>query len=208
MGNTGRTTKVICAFATALVFLIPLSRANAQPQELSFKDLPNEMRDVIKKTQKRCAEWSGEAHDESDLSRVSIIDLDGTGSKDIILSHRNICRYLVRGGNCDTWGCDLSIWKQVEDRKWSKVLDEHVTGEPWVSMTPEGTLEALGISMVGGNKQCVAEETEENSKPICSALLFRRSRQWAWLPLRDAVLTKSGSYAWEGLWANNSEQLT
>jgi hypothetical protein len=92
------------------VFATLSTTAYAQISQLEYDQLPKEIRDEVDETRAACKKLGAE-DDPYFGSGLQIIDLDGKGSRDILLDYQHVCNGWFKGGNCSNRGCDLRIWK-------------------------------------------------------------------------------------------------
>jgi hypothetical protein len=70
---------------------------------------------------------------------IQEIDLEGRGSRDILVDSEYVCSDWIKGGNCSNRGCDLMIWKQTGRSSWKKIFDKHLIGRrKFVSVDENG----------------------------------------------------------------------
>lgn len=163
-------------FAAAFlsVALMPIG-AVAQPAQMPFSDLPRDVVDTVRQIRRAC---DREGYASSDEAGISFVDLDHTGGTDIILSAQHVCDEMVKGANCSTGACGLSIWKQVGPREWRRVFDETVAPDPLIATDSQnrfgGLIVTLYVGIDGKNPYC--------SLPVggkfCGAMLVRRNGKW------------------------------
>jgi hypothetical protein len=88
------------------VFATLSTTAYAQISQLEYDQLPKEIRDEVDETRAACKKLGAE-DDPYFGSGLQIIDLDGKGSRDILLDYQHVCNGWFKGGNCSNRGCDL-----------------------------------------------------------------------------------------------------
>lgn len=95
---------------SALLWQSQHNFANARTTERLFDLLPREARIQISATRQFCKE-AGAAAPQSVDDGLSSIDLNGDGSRDILLDWQYIACGVAGGGGCSNRGCDLEIYK-------------------------------------------------------------------------------------------------
>jgi hypothetical protein len=99
----------------------PLSPALSQSSGMQFKDLPPEVRKHADGIRQRCRDLGGggafRLHHR--MQGISVIDLDGDGSRDLMVDTIDLCNSCHFGANCSNrGGSDMLIWKQSGRRSW------------------------------------------------------------------------------------------
>lgn len=179
--------RILAFLLLALPLLTTPSRAQGG---LSFNQLPKDVRQTIRSTQEACLEMDPENKTNADMSGVSFIDLDGSGGTDIIVSHRYVCRWPVKGAGCSTGGCSFEIWKQTGDRKWGKVLEETEIANPWIAES-DGKLQAIGLSTLQYSGRCDGRNGD-GPKKVCNYILTRKNNKWEWIDLERGLQPQRG----------------
>lgn len=160
-----------------ILFLFPTRSGTLQTDE-EFQNVPTEVRDIVLKTRKLCQGLGAKLPDEQ-LHGVRFIDLDGDGSKDIVLDAKEICGRRIAEANCSYYGCDLIIWKQTGKTSWERIFNEHVW-EYFLSVSSSDRFRLLAVSIPDGNSFC---ETETDAMS-CDAIVLRKNKSWVWEPIR------------------------
>jgi hypothetical protein len=102
----------------ALASHFHVSPASAQQQTMRFQDLPREVRSHVDEIRRSCKELDADFKPYDAMQGISVIDLNGDGSRDLMVDNEEVCNSHMAGANCSNRGCDLIIWKQaggVED---------------------------------------------------------------------------------------------
>jgi hypothetical protein len=115
-------------FLIALLVLADcMNSAPGAQFEFEFNQLPKEVRETVRDIRAACKELGADDPYAPDAG-IQLVDLDGRGSRDILLDAEHVCSDWIKGGNCSNRGCDLMIWKQTDKNSWKKVFDEHLVG--------------------------------------------------------------------------------
>jgi hypothetical protein len=169
---------------TSLVLFGPGSYTGsvaAQTNQNLFDLLPRQARQQILEVR----QWCKEAGTETTYidSGLQPIDLNGDGSRDIIVDWKHVACGAAGGGGCSNRGCNLEIYKRVGKASWKQVFSEYVS-QLFVSQTYKGKLLLLAISLVESNSKCRAAPTDPPSHERCDALIFWRKGTWQWRPIK------------------------
>jgi hypothetical protein len=88
--------------------------------------LPADLRSYVNEVRQRCKELDSASQPHEVMQGIWPLDLDGNGSHDFMVDAQQLCNGWLKGGNCTNRGCDLKIWKKVDQRVWRKIFDEHL----------------------------------------------------------------------------------
>jgi hypothetical protein len=128
----------------------------SKAQELaSFSQLPNAVRDLAAEVRDSCKEIEPDMKLDSETSGIQIVDLNGDGSRDIVVDNEELCGSLrLAGGNCSNRGCDMTIFKEVPKGRWQKIFQEHLYAKfiaiDWETMR----LQLMVASIYAGDPRC------------------------------------------------------
>jgi hypothetical protein len=194
-----RKSKLQHAVMTLMLVGLVLSLAESafpqsEKEDILFDKLPVVEQNKITQARQECkAGEAWPADDYKGFSRANLdkglmgVRLNGDKLVSVLISYERICNFIVPAANCSNRGCDLVIYRQTEPAKWIKVFNEHVRPEVLVSLDYNDGLRLLGVSIVGGNKQCVAKEIAPASHMYCDALVYWRCRPECGWNLRCAI---------------------
>ena len=90
--------------------------------DLQFSQLPKEIRDHAVEVRKSCKELSGEDIKFDEMQGISVLDLKGDGSRDIVVDNEGLCGSHMAGANCSNRGCDVRIYKGTSTGQWRKIF--------------------------------------------------------------------------------------
>ena len=116
------------------------------------------------------------------MQGFTTIDLDGDGSRDLMVDTVDLCNRCFFGANCSNrGGSDLVIWKQVGRRSWKKVFDHHLYRK-FISLNGERQkFQLMAVSIYAGSPQCKpAPGKDYRSGQACDALVRYRDGNWVW----------------------------
>jgi len=173
-----RTIFGILIFGVATLSQVPGSdRAAAQTRQSLLNLLPADVQSNIRAARDSC----GTADSYADAG-LQMIDLNGDGSRDIIVDWAYVGCGAAGTTGCSNAGCDLEIFKQTGPTSRKRIFAEHVSGH-FVSVGKRFRL--LAVHLVGGDARCKGEPIYEGSpKTFCDALVFWRRGTWAWQPIK------------------------
>ncbi len=94
-----------------IIFAVPVLAEHApawgQQGSLRFEELPTEVRSHINKIRQAC-KWQEELDPDFSpydfMQGVTVIDLDGDGSRDLMVDNEHICNGRLIGGTCSNSG--------------------------------------------------------------------------------------------------------
>jgi hypothetical protein len=176
--------RVLAIFLVAQVGVYTIGFAAAevpgQRFPLQYEQLPSDLRSYVDQTRRLCKEQDDNSLPADLMSGISFIDLDGNGSKDLMVEAAQLCAGEIKGGNCSNRGCDLKIWKQVGQRSWRPILDEHVS-RSFISLNDKGGLRLIAVSVWAGRPQCEPVDGKNyTSGQSCDAIVRYKGGKWAW----------------------------
>ena len=181
---TSRTIFLLgIAVALLFVFSFEFKSASAQQQDIQFQQLSKDVRGEINEVRQSCKDLDPNFKPNDEMQGITIIDLNGDGSLDLVVDNKYLCNEPMRGANCSNRGCDLTIWKQQDRTSWKKSFAEHVS-QYFLSVTYQGRFRLLAVSVVGGNAQCKALPTHPEANESCDALVYHRQGRWVWQPIK------------------------
>src|ERR1700754_3733750 len=113
--------------AGALLCMVSMLPAAAQNLTQSqYDQLPQEVRNTVRDIRNSCKEDDPDFKPHAIDQGITVVDLDGRRSKDIMLDSENVCNGAHAGANCSNRGCDLVIWKQTSRNSWKMIFKEHL----------------------------------------------------------------------------------
>jgi hypothetical protein len=157
--------------------------AFAQPS-LEFRQLPKEIRDRAIDVRRGCKELNPEMT-FNDMQGITVVDLKGDGSRDIVVDNEGLCGVHMSGGNCSNRGCDLLIYKEQQKGQWRKIFEEHLYDKhlaiDWQTMK----LQLMVASIYAGDPRChPIPKKEYTSGKSCNLIVTYRNNGWNWQLIR------------------------
>jgi hypothetical protein len=146
-----------------------------------FGLLPLKAQNEIREVRNACNEIGLKKPYPLDDDGLSEIDLNGDGSRDIVVDWKYVACGRPSYG-CSNRGCTLEIYRQTGRNSWKKVFSEQVI-QYFMSATYRGRFRLLAVSIVGGNSRCKAPPVEPISHAYCDALVFWKGH-WVWEPIK------------------------
>ncbi len=170
------------AMPPASHFLV--NSASAQQQTMRFQDLPKEVRNHVDEIRQSCKELDPEFKPYDAMQGINVIDLNGDGSRDLMVDNEEVCNSHMAGANCSNRGCDLIIWKQAGGA-WKTVFKEHLHRK-FISLASDtGRFQLMAASIYAGDPKCKPDPRKEyTSGKSCDLLITYRNGQWVWQPIR------------------------
>jgi hypothetical protein len=118
---------------------------------------------------KECEEMSTGRKTNLPWRGITIVDLSGDGSHDVIWDAYKLCGSPKTGANCDKWDtCPFEIWKQVQRTQWQRVFSQMVRDEKFLSIT-DNVFKFMSIQIHGRNPYCRVDTTAKY--PACDVTL-------------------------------------
>jgi len=158
--------------------------ASAQQQSMQFRQLPSKVSSDVKRIRKLCKGFNRKFKPYNLMHGITVIDLEGDGSRDLLMDARRLCNDWMPGANCSKRGCDLTIWKQVRRRSWTKVFDEHLHRK-FISLGGGQRFQLIVASVYAGSPQCKpGPDASHPSGENCDVLIRYRNGKWIWTKIK------------------------
>ena len=169
-------------YATVLLACCFLPQAQAVAQELlTFSQLPAIVQKHVKDVRQSCKEMGDDKSTDDEMQGIRTFYLTGERKAAVLVANRNVCSGVYRGANCDTYGCDLLVFASDSNGQWTKIFDEPVTGQYFLSISAKSEFILAALSVTGKySKLCGG--TGKSS--YCDFLLFWKQGRWVWQKLR------------------------
>jgi hypothetical protein len=155
----------------------------APAQEMTqqqYDQLPKELRDTVREIRASCKELDPEFKPYAIDQGITIVDLEGTRSRDIMLDAEDVCNGRMAGANCTNRGCDLKIWKQTGATSWRKIFDEHLHRK-FISLSEDNRFRLMAVSIYAGDPRCKPNpKASHTSGQSCDLLVYYRNHAWVW----------------------------
>jgi hypothetical protein len=162
---------IAAAALSALVVYYSCSAAFAQAKSMQYQELPSEIRKYADDVHRSCKEQDDSSQPYDLMQGIMVLDLDGSGARDLIVDAEALCNSWIKGGNCSNRGCDLKIWKQTGQRSWRIVFDQHVSRK-FISTNEKDRLNLMALSIFAGSPQCEPERGKQyTSGQMCDVLV-------------------------------------
>lgn len=162
---------IAATMQSALVVFFSSSAAFAQAKSMQYQQLPPEIRKYADDIHRSCKEQDDSSQPSDLMQGIQVIDLDGSGARDLLVDAETLCNGWIKGGNCSNRGCDLKIWKQTGQRSWRVVLDQHVSRK-FISTSEKDRLNLMALSINAGSPQCEPERGKQyTSGQMCDVLV-------------------------------------
>jgi len=149
---------------------------------MQFKNLPPEVRKYADGIRQRCRDLGGAFRLHDTMQGISVIDLDGDGSQDLMVDTIDLCNSCHFGANCSNrGGSDMLIWKHAGRRSWKKIFNHHLYRK-FISLGGEnGKFQLMAVSIYAGSPQCrPAPGKDYLSRDVCDALVRYRNGKMVW----------------------------
>ena len=175
----------VAASAVFLAFIFQVNTALAQQREMQFQELPSEVQKHINAVRQSCKELDPDFKPYDAMQGIEVIDLNGDGSRDLLVNNEYVCNGRMAGANCTNRGCDLLLWKQVGGRFWKKIFQEHLYRN-FVSINGETRrFQLMAVSIYAEDPRCKPIPRKEyTSGKSCDLLVSYRNGQWVWELIR------------------------
>jgi hypothetical protein len=168
------------ALVTALLSIPPAFGQS----DLTFAQLPSEVRDHATQVRAACKEENAELK-FSDMQGIQILSLKGDGARDIVVDNEGLCGVHLAGANCSNRGCDLAIYKEVTKGRWRKVFGEHVHDKFLAIDWEQMRLQLMIAVIYAGDKRCQPNPNRiYTSGMSCNLIVTWRGDGWNWQLIR------------------------
>jgi hypothetical protein len=147
---------------------------------MKYQQLPAEIRSYIDEIHDRCQETDPEFRLFDTMEGISVITLEGRGSRDLMVDAQRLCNdQWIKDGNCTNRGCDLKIWKQTGAKSWKKVFDEHLHRK-FISVIDD-RFRLMAASVYAGDAHCNPDPKKfYTSGQSCDVMIYYRNGNWVW----------------------------
>lgn len=174
-----RLTSFIVILLLASCFFI---KAPAVAQELlAFNQLPAVVLKHVKEVRQSCKKLNDSESIYDEMQGIRTFYLTGERTIAVLVDNRNVCSGIYKGANCHTYGCNMLVFANTPNDQWSKILDEPVTGQLFLSISVKSEFILAALSVTGKySKLCGGT----GQSPYCDYLLFWKQGRWTWQRLR------------------------
>jgi hypothetical protein len=149
-------------------------------QSPGFSDLPKAIRDHAIEVRKTCKEANPEMT-FNDMQGITIVDLKGDGSRDIVVDNEGLCGVHMAGYNCSNRGCDMTIYKETSRGQWRKNFDEHLYDKHLAIDWDTMRLQLVVASIYAGDPRCKPTPNKfYTSGKSCNVIVTYRNGKWNW----------------------------
>src|SRR5437867_2768869 len=94
-----RAVSTLAAAAAASVLLWQFDPALGQMPELKYQQLPIEVRSYVEKVRESCKELDAESAASDQMQGITVVDLAGDGSRDLMVDAEHLCNSWMKGAN-------------------------------------------------------------------------------------------------------------
>jgi hypothetical protein len=169
-------TRVWCLAAAIVLFLGVAAKA----EELTFLQLPKEVRDLAIEVRNRCREQVPESKFD-DLQGIQVVHFSGDSARDIIVDNETLCNSPLPAANCSNRGCDMTIYKEISKGHWRKIFDEHLHAKfvalDWDTMR----FQLMIASISAADPRCQPDPRKNyTSGQSCNLIATYRNNRWNW----------------------------
>ena len=140
---------------------------------------PAAVKDLLQDVRHRCREAGHRPLDVPGLG-ITILDLNGDGSRDILLQAWQVCDFPTKEAGCNTGGCEMQIFKQVGKRRWTKIFDETLDPQIFLSASKEGHLNLMAVSV----SHKIKARCPDPSGNECDYLVYWKKNGFVWERIR------------------------
>ena len=173
--NPVKAQTIAALILSAFAICFSISDALAQAKSMQYQQLPPEVRKYTDDIHRSCKEQDDQSQPSDLMQGIQVIDLDGTGARDLLVDAEGLCNSWIKGGNCSNRGCDLKIWKQTGQKSWRVVFDQHVSRK-FISTSEKDRLNLMALSINAGSPQCEPERGKQyTSGQMCDVLVRYRN---------------------------------
>jgi hypothetical protein len=166
--------------ALVLACLSLTARAQAESfLSLDPAEFPTAVKNALQQVRDACREAEHQSFDDPQVG-ITILDLNGDGSKDILLQASSACEFPTKGAGCNTAGCDLQIFKQVGNRQWKMIFDETLGEQPFLSASETGHFNLMAVSV----SRKIGARCSDPSGTGCDFLIYWKKNKFVWERIR------------------------
>ncbi|MFA5899188.1 MAG: hypothetical protein WC829_08750 [Hyphomicrobium sp.] len=167
---------------TALVLSCLALTASARAESfltLDPSEYPAAVNTALQQVRSGCRD---EGHQPLDYPQagVTVLDLNGDGSKDIFLQAWQACDFPTKGAGCNTAGCVVQIFKQVGNRQWRMIFDETLDPQFFLSASEAGHFNLMAASV----SRKISDRCPDPSGSVCDYLLHWKRNKFVWERIR------------------------
>ena len=162
------------------VCLIANTQAVAE-ELLTFDQLPAAVQKLVKGVRQSCKGMNDKESVYDEMQGIRTFYLTGERTVAVLVDSRNVCSGVYKGANCHTWGCDLLIFANTSDGRWTKIFDEPVTGQLFLSISVKSEFILAALSITGKHPKFCGGTGQS---AYCDYLLFWKQGRWVWQELR------------------------
>lgn len=168
-----KMAKVITLVLCCLTLATPARTESFLSMDSS--EFPAAVNGALQEVRNVCKENGHQPLDDPQAG-ITIIDLNGDGSKDIFLQAWQACDMPTKEAGCNTAGCVVQIFKQVGDHQWKVIFDETVDPQFFLSTSKEGRFNLMAVSV---NRK-ISNRCSDPSGNVCDYLLHWKRNKFIW----------------------------
>ena len=145
---------------------------------VDFRQLPGEVRELARDVRNSCKESEPQIT-FNDMQGIMILDLNGSGSRDIVVDNEELCGEHIAGANCSNRGCDMTIYKEVSRGQWRKIFKEHLYAKFLAIDRETMRFQLMVASIFAGDPRCQPRK-EYTSGFSCNLIVTFKNNRWNW----------------------------
>ena len=170
----------VAAPASVLFLVLQFDLALAQGPEMQYQQLPNDVRHYVESIRESCIALDPQSKPYDSMQGITVVDLDGEGSRDLLVDTEQLCNGWLKGANCNNRGCVMKIWKQVGQQSWKKIFDKNLFRK-FISLGKGNRFRLMAVSIYAGDPHCKPDPGKDyTSGQSCDALVFYLGNAWRW----------------------------
>ena len=164
-----------------LIAILALWVSDLAAQDLvNFRELPKEVRDLVVEVRNSCRDLNP-TMTFNDMQGVQILDLNGDGSRDLVIDNEAVCGEHMAGANCSNRGCDMIIYKEIGRSQWRRIFKEHLYAKFLAINWDTMRFQLMVASIFAGDAWCEpAPRKEYTSGQTCNLLVTFHNNRWNW----------------------------
>ena len=149
---------------------------------LDPSEFPTAVNAALQQVRSVCKEYGHQPLDDPQAG-ITIIDLNGDGSKDIFLQAWQACDIETKEAGCNTAGCVVQIFKQVGNNQWRVIFDETLNPQFFLSTSKEGHFNLMAVSV----SRKISDRCSDPSGSECDYLLHWKRNKFIWERIQTAL---------------------
>lgn len=174
--------RITSAVTILLLPTLLLSCSKTLAKELlTFDQLPALVVTHVKEVRQSCKKMNDSDIANVEMQGIHTFYLTGERRMAILIDNRNLCSGSYKGANCHTYGCDVLVFVNVSRDQWTKIFDEPVVGQMFLSTSVKSEFLLAAMSITGKYSKLCGSSVKSS---YCDYLLFWKQGRWVWQKLR------------------------